>query len=586
MLRSLGLSKLVRGSTLRAFSAPRTTGLTRGDRSVATHIMRKYRRWIIVFGVSFTAIPLVFFVPGGFGSRNNNDPYAAFGESVAKVGNIPITAGDFMEQYNAFVQSLPPGTERPTAQELVADGIVESLLDVLVEDALIRMDTQDASVRPNQEYLTERIKDDPFFQREDGTFDAGFYNQWIKNSDRAKRNWNELYDSIAQSVNRKVHTNVTVASARVLDAELREDFERRSTKIKVRFVAVDPKKEYTDEELQESYDRSPGIYQTDPERTAQFVRFPLTEDPAENEATLERAQRFAETAKAGTDLSVVAETEGLELLRSSSFTFISPEIDNVASDDTIAFRGQLSGLDMGEISEVVHGRRNYIVAQIVDFVEARQMTFEEAREDIVRNADLAYKQTPEFEERAHAYMDKMEGDARPLGEIIADYPELELTVEESPLFAFSDTLFTSGIFWDSRDAHDVLSRRDVGAKASLKDFRATHYVLELVEREKPEEGFWEKEWPEQRETLRETALASARNERHQDYLRFLQKSADDQSLIQRNYPAIWALLGLEDGPAPSPSIDAISQGKPPVESETEITDPTVVTLDAPETPAE
>lgn len=551
---------------------------------MATHLMHKYRRWIIVFGVSLAGIPLVFFVPGGFGSNNQDDLYEALGESVAKVGNIPITAGDFMNQYSAFMQSLPPGTERPTAQELVAEGVIESLLDILVEDALIRMETEERAIRANQEYLSERIKEDSFFQTEDGEFDAGFYNQWVQNNSRAKRNWNEIYDSIARSVNRKVYTDQTIASARVLEEDLRQDFERQSTRLKVRFVAVDPKQDNTEEELKQSYEQSPGLYQTDTERTAQFVNFPLTEDESENEAVLERAQRFADAAKAGKDLSVVAESENLQPLRSSSFTFTSAEIDNVNSDDTIAFRGQLSGLNLGDVSDVVRGRKNYMVAQIVDFVESRQKTFEEAREDIARNADLAYKQTQDFEERAHEYMDKMEADTRPLDELIGDYPELELAVEESPLFAFGDTLFVSGIFWDSRDAHDVLSRRDVGAKATLKDFRATHYVLELVEREKPEEDFWTEEWPKQRDALREMAMASARAERQQDYMRFLQKSADEQSLIQRNYPAIWALLGLDDGPVPPPSfpIEEPIEVAPAVETESELTDPTVVTLDAPD----
>ncbi|MCH7908818.1 MAG: peptidyl-prolyl cis-trans isomerase, partial [Candidatus Hydrogenedentes bacterium] len=425
---------------------------------------------------------------------------------------------------------------------------------------------------------------------EDGSFDQVFFNRWVESRTRARANWNEVYDQVARSVNRNVYTSMMVASARVLDADLRARYEAQNTQIKVAYVAIEPTKELTDEELSTLYEANLDRYQTPAERTAAFVALPLdSADPESVDRQLARARAIAESAGASGDLAAAAAAEGLELQTSSSFSFTSTDIDNVPVAETALFRRSLIDLAEGAISEPIEGRTQIFVAKIVGVIEPVQKTLEEAREDVVRDAQDAYRSTEneEFEKRAHEYMDEIESNTEPLSAVGVRYPELKLEVKESPLFYSGDILFVQGILWGTEEAHARLSDQEPGTKIWMKDFRGTHYVLELTQSVKPDAQAWSENETAERAAFRETLLSAYENERRQDYLLHLSQKADAQSLIQRNWQAIFALLGLDDSPdtplqseAVNVTILELADPDAGASSEAAVSDPEAVTLES------
>ena len=545
---------------------------------MATHIMRKYRRWIIVFGVSLAAIPLVFYTGSGVPGRDDAD---LLGESVAKVGNIPISVGDFLNyyniQYDAARTTLQPGAEMPDARELMLTGWVDSyVLDPLINDALIRTDTGGRVVNANTDYLAQKLKEKPWFYTPEGQFDSRYFNQWVENNVAAKSNWNEIYAQISREVNFDFFMAMTSASTRVLEADLRSDYERQNTKLKVSFVTVDLAKEFTEEELKERYEQAPDLYQTEVKRIARFIALPLGETEDEKKVQMDRVRELAAAAKEGKDLSLVAQTEGLELHTSSAFTYTSLSIEGVDPDDIFAFRRALTLLSAGDVSQAIRGRIHGIVAQIHEVVPARQQTFEEAREDVEFNATVLYKASEEFHELAHGLTEEIEAYPGTLEEAVEAFPDTNLEIRLSPFFAYSDQLYAQNILWDPDVAHGVLAGRELGAKTLIKDVQGTHYVLELAEREAPGESFWTETWPKEREAYRQAALDFEREARADDYIRHLRRQADELSLVQIDYPAIQSLLGFDREPTTTaaPPVD-VSPSAPVAE----LTDPTVVTIE-------
>lgn len=516
---------------------------------MAIHIIRKYKRSITIAFVLSAGIPLVFMGSGGFSNMRGQDPYAAMGETIAQVGTVPITAGDFMEQYNHVMERISFGTEPPEVSELVVNGTIEAILESLIQDALIRMETQERPIYPDDEYLATKLKEDPYFYTEDGTFDQAFFNGWVERNIQGKRNWNEIYNDYARQVNREVYTEMIMASARILSKDLHTRYAAKNTQIKVEYITIEPTKEYTDEELGALYVEGIGRYHTLAERTATFVALPLdSADPELRDKQLDRADAIAESASASGDLAAAAAAEGLELKTSSSFTIDSTEIDNVPAADAPLFRRMLIDLEEGAISQPIEGPTQVFIAKIIGVVESVRKPFMDAREEVIQNAQEAYRNSEEFEIRAHEYMDGIEGGTEALAAAAARYPELKIEVKTSPLFIAEDFLFTEGIFWGAREAHSGLRDRVPGAKISLKDFQGTHYVLELAESVKSDAETWTENETTEQTAFREALFSANVLEVQQDYLLHLAQRADAKALIQRDWQAIFALLGLDDSP--------------------------------------
>lgn len=619
-----------------------------------SHWMRRHKRSILVVVVALVGIPFVFW-GGGYGRLSGRDGRPGDApQVVAQVGSIPIMSRDFMRRYNDITRSRSAGGEPPTAEELVLDGTVEQILQLLVSDALFSLEMEGRDLRPERGYLIETLKEGSFFKDDEGRFDRGLWNRWVEGNERA--NWNTIYNQVSSQVGRQVFASLVVASARVLDADVKSDFIDSKTRVRVRHAAIEPRVEQTEEELKAFYDGDTRRFRTPTERTAEFIAVSIaaprpalvdelveraragedfaalarehsegpgkgrggdlgwmvetellpehrrvlfelrpgdvgdpvegplglyiykveeereseidglrdvkareivirpTLEEGEKEARRARARALAEAVKeAEADqeadaLRAVAEREGLEVLTTNPFTLGTGAIENVPPVDALIFRRAFGEIEKGGFSDVIEGRKNLYVARVIELVEPQRIPFDEAREDVERHALNAYKQTPEYAAAVQQSVNDIRAVALNLEEAKRLFPELELEIQETEPFAQSDFLFSSGVFWNCREAFELVKDRQPGTLAGpITDFRQTAYFLELVETTAPDPSVWTEDWSTDKDRLRDAALAVLQVERQQDYLQYLRERAAAEFLIQEDYGAIATLLGLEGG---------------------------------------
>ncbi|NIA12762.1 MAG: hypothetical protein GWP08_01685 [Nitrospiraceae bacterium] len=267
------------------------------------HWMRKHMRWILII-IMIMVIP-AFVVWGGFrkGSGKSKRERKAQ-EVVATVGSYPIAAAAFRRRLNDEASRRAKyGGERPTYKQMALDGTAERVLDTLIDSVLLEIEADKAGFNFDNDYLSERLKEDPSFQDENGEFDPAVWNQWVSSQENA--NWNAIYADVSNRLSREMLLKQVMAPARVTDSEIREQFIENYTKLQIRSVAVDPEIEPTEDKIQAQYDENPTRYERPEQRTVEYVTVPLTPPrPPLADQLVERlraGEDFAELAKEHSD---------------------------------------------------------------------------------------------------------------------------------------------------------------------------------------------------------------------------------------------------------------------------------------------
>lgn len=614
-----------------------------------TEFMHKHRRLIMVFVFLFVGLPLAFMVPGLGGNRGGSGSQFDPSYAVAMVGSTPITAEQFLVRYNDATRQRSQNGLPVSASDMVNDGTVEQIIELLIRETMIANQTQEEPVYPENDYLIERLQEDPYFRTDAGEFNKGLYNQWVKAQIKRGVNWDSIYDGVAADVNQEVYLALLGASGRAFESEIREEFEASRTKLRINFVAIQPTVELSEEELREHFRENLLQYMTPEERRADFLAISMKPDrPAIVDELLKRARAgedFAELAKeysesfdrdqggdmgwikanallpehqeallalgagevsepvesvAGihlykveeertndegerelharqitirpqlseeeidvrldraqelftlaveTDgvLEIVAADEGLEMQSTGLFSNVSAVIDNVSNTDAFAFRQKMRSLDVGEVSGVIEGRDNLYVGVVTEILQPIQRTFEDAREDVERNAINLYKNGPEYIGKVAEYTNIIRESAETLDDIAELVPDLEFEVNETEAFGLNDFLFTQGLPIDTRQVFQALRGKEAGDLVGpLLDFmRVTHFI-ELVERIPPDESTWETEWEVESKSMRGAIQQMRKLARQSDHIQFLIEKASDEAMIQKDYDAIFSLLGLDE----------------------------------------
>ena len=267
-----------------------------------TTFMRRHKGVILIAIVLFAGIPMIFAGVGGFGS-GAVDP-AGGPAVVAQVGDTPISSEAFMAEYNQLVSSRGQDGVPPPPEQLLADGSVDQIMERLVNEALLRQRVTERDMAFSQDYLIDKMKEDPYFQTETGEFDSRLWNQFV--SANQNMDWSEFYEQQRAIVARNILLDVMAAGARVPESELRKQFERENTKIKVRYAAVQPAIEPTEEELRAFFEEDRTRFTAPEERQAEFISVSLEPERPEDliEEILVKAHEgtsFSEIAQAYAD---------------------------------------------------------------------------------------------------------------------------------------------------------------------------------------------------------------------------------------------------------------------------------------------
>lgn len=338
---------------------------------------RNYQRPLIIFVFSGIIFTFVFWGMGDPGTLVDGllgrDPRA--GVTLGSVGGEPITAEEFGRAIERVRQQQAMGQEPPSNQELWETGAVWAAWDDLVNAKLIEVFANRDGHAYERPFLVEQMKSMPDFQRADGTFDARAWNEWVTNRNV---DWARWYDEQSRMTNRQVFAERALASARVLESELKRRFELENTEITVRYTALEPNIEPTEDDLRGLFDENPRRYAAPQQWRAAFIRVPVEPDITQD---LEAIENLAASGESFESLAEIYSGQPLNA------TFA--EIGWVELNDNLpALREPLRDLAVGETSAAVRSGTAYLVYKVVEerFEDAAEETPADAEGDDT-NAD-------------------------------------------------------------------------------------------------------------------------------------------------------------------------------------------------------
>jgi hypothetical protein len=257
--------------------------------------MRKHRRLIMFFILLFIGVPMVIFL--GMPSIQPSTETAE-DNVIAKVGNIPIMESEFRQRLDAMAaQRTQQGMERPTYQELDADGTATRVLEQLTDAALVRIQEQQRPFAVETDLLAKQMQKEQWFQDEDGNFNHEAWNEWVQSIDK----WDEIYADLQEGVARQVFLGtITAPAGRILESKIDEELLASQTKLKFRHGKVELLVVPTEEELQAHYNENPDTYREPEVHQAEFVQISLIPDVPEI------AYEIIERARNGEDFAALA----------------------------------------------------------------------------------------------------------------------------------------------------------------------------------------------------------------------------------------------------------------------------------------
>ncbi len=308
--------------------------------------MRKHRRLIMAFILIFICIPFVFMF--GMPSNNSSNRPSLEEGVVATVGGVPIMESEFRHALDSMAGTRRgQNGETPSYQELDKDGSVQRVMENMVDAALVKLQEQQRNFTVDESVLSEQMKKWEMFTDEQGNFNHAAWNEWVG----SVSTWDEIYADVNSSLARKIYLDTVMAPGnRVLAKKVDEEIRDNHTKMRVKYVKIEPAITPTEEELRAEYDKNPDRYRLPKKVNAEFIAFSLIPPMPEIAMELvERARKGEDFAALAKEYSTLTSPEGGELGWRT-------ETGPLASQMQALF-----ALKPGEVSEPVASSNGYVI---------------------------------------------------------------------------------------------------------------------------------------------------------------------------------------------------------------------------------
>lgn len=393
--------------------------------------MRENRRTILVATLALIIVPFVMW-GGGFGRALRGRDDQDMSSPIALVGDTPITRQRYRYGLDEEIARRARLGATATYKDLAFDGTAERILDGLIKSILLTREAEGTGLGFSRDYLAEQLREDPAFKNDTGEFDVELWNAWI---DR-EQDWNAVYANVSGARRLYMLERRVIAPARVLDANLRRQFEKDYTELQVKFVSIEPPIEPTEEEVRAQYDEDPSRYELPEKRKAEFLAISLA--PPRPAAVDELVQQ----ARAGEDFA--------ELAAGHSGSSTKEEGGDIGwvnlAGPLPAHRKVLAELGVNEVSDPVAGPGGYYVFKVEE-----ERADEESGERQVRAREIFMRAALGIEER-----EAREQQAEQLAAAAKETGDLRTVTEASGL-----AVQTSGPFSVNSTTIENLPDRDV-----------------------------------------------------------------------------------------------------------------------------
>ncbi len=326
---------------------------------MATHILRRHRK----------AIMLAIIVPLSAAFVYWGTPLGgAGGGGSIPVNNIATAAGNDIS-VEAYMQALAGERERRSQSgqqvsidQLVESGVAREVLQSLIDRELLRAAADQTGYTFDRELLADRLKEDPYFQNEDGTFNADRWNDMVDNG--VNGGWEAQYNRIASELRYGLYLESVLASARIFEPKVRdqyqEQYEVQNTRISVKEVTIEPEVVPTEDEIRARYDEDPSLYEKPEERTIEYVAWSIEPPkPAEADAIVQRARGGEDFEALVAEFSQGPFKDAGGEIGWVTRTITTPEHELVLFD-----------MEAGGVSDVIRGPRGYYIFKVEEKKES------------------------------------------------------------------------------------------------------------------------------------------------------------------------------------------------------------------------
>ncbi len=236
---------------------------------MALALMRRHRRWLYIFLWLVIAAFIILYIPA-LQDEGQGTP----GEAVVKVGGLPISVGEFQRTYyrqRQLYDRLYQG--RLDENMLRRMGLEEQVLEGLVSDRLVELESRRLDVTVSDEALKRAIATAPEFQ-DDGRFVGGA--EIRRRLELQGLSEEDFEHSLRRQLLRQSLESLVSASVSVSEAEVEREFRRRTEQVKLEYVLADTDAfraavQPTEEEVKARFEAKKDAYRIPETRVVSYV---------------------------------------------------------------------------------------------------------------------------------------------------------------------------------------------------------------------------------------------------------------------------------------------------------------------------
>ena len=354
-------------------------------------LLRKHRNWLMIV-IAILALPFVFYFvqKPDYGSMQSDQFARVYGRNISKTQaqrQARLLALAKQLGMSSFVQDLAGGSMSDPNEAAIA-----FILNLLI----VRHEAEQLGIQPNSAEVVDLVRNLPVFRGPSG-FDPKKYEEFSGSALAPLGFTDAQIDELARDelclkrIKQLLETGLSMPAA-----ESKAEFEQlygKSFVSVVRLRAADFAKDVklTDDEVRKYYDTHQSEFKTEEKRKIEFVRFGLTDEQKKltGKERIDALQKLSDRAEDFTqalleknaDFHQVAGRLQLSVQTTGEFSASSPDEKLKSNPKLISVAFQLTKQEPN--SDIIEEGSDYYVLDLAGVVEARPLSFEEAKPKIV-----------------------------------------------------------------------------------------------------------------------------------------------------------------------------------------------------------
>jgi peptidyl-prolyl cis-trans isomerase D len=236
---------------------------------MALGFMRRHRRWLVVFLWLVILAFIVLYVPA-FQDADVGSP----GETLAEVGGVPITVGEFQRAYMRQRQRMQQmyGNQLDPAM-LERLGLDEQVLSSLIEQRLVRLEAERLGLSIDDESLARAISESPAFQQNGRFVGPAEIRRLLDLQGVSER---EFEDSLREQLLAERLESLVTDGVTISAQEAEREFRRRTEQVKAEYVQVPADRfktevTITDDEVKAAFQARREEFRVPEKRTVSYL---------------------------------------------------------------------------------------------------------------------------------------------------------------------------------------------------------------------------------------------------------------------------------------------------------------------------